>query len=56
MLILLVQIHVKPEHLEEFKQATIVNATNSSRNRSGPPFQNGMPANRSSSFPRVKNW
>ena len=29
MLIILVQVHVKPEFLEEFKQATIVNATNS---------------------------
>ncbi len=29
MHILLVHLHVKPEHLEEFKQATIVNADNS---------------------------
>ena len=29
MLIIQVHIHVKPEHLEEFKQATIVNASNS---------------------------
>jgi autoinducer 2-degrading protein len=29
MLILLVQVHVKPEYVEEFKQATIVNASNS---------------------------
>ena len=29
MLIVHVHIHVKPEHLEEFKQATIVNASNS---------------------------
>ena len=29
MLIIHVQIHVKPEYLEEFKQATIVNASNS---------------------------
>jgi len=31
MLILVVQMHVKPEHLEEFKQATIVNASNSAK-------------------------
>jgi autoinducer 2-degrading protein len=31
MFILSVHIHVKPEHLEAFKQATIVNATNSRR-------------------------
>jgi len=29
MLIIHVHMHVKPEHLEEFKQATIVNASNS---------------------------
>jgi quinol monooxygenase YgiN len=29
MLILHVHIHVKPEHLEEFKQATMINASNS---------------------------
>jgi quinol monooxygenase YgiN len=29
MLILQVHIHVKPEHLEEFREATIVNASNS---------------------------
>jgi (4S)-4-hydroxy-5-phosphonooxypentane-2,3-dione isomerase len=29
MFITHVHIHVKPEHLEEFKQATIVNASNS---------------------------
>jgi quinol monooxygenase YgiN len=31
MVILQVHIHVLPEHLEAFKQATIVNATNSRR-------------------------
>lgn len=31
MLILHVHVHVKPEHIEEFKQATIVNASNSVR-------------------------
>jgi len=29
MFIMHVHIHVKPEHLEEFKQATIINAANS---------------------------
>jgi quinol monooxygenase YgiN len=29
MLIIQVHIHVKPEYLEEFKQATLVNASNS---------------------------
>ena len=29
MLILIVQIHIKPEYVEQFKQATIVNATSS---------------------------
>lgn len=29
MLIVCVHIHVKPEHVEEFKAATIINATNS---------------------------
>ena len=29
MLILQVHIHVKPEHLEEFKEATLINASNS---------------------------
>jgi autoinducer 2-degrading protein len=29
MLILVVQVHVKPEHLEEFKEATVINASSS---------------------------